>query len=159
MRLLFIRLHCALGAVGSSPHKTYTTTGTGLIVKQGSRQPRPLTCGLNAWRLANISGYTCECIYVCMYIYVCMHACMLCMCMYVCTCMYVCMHACTCMYVCMHACMYVCVHPSRLLSSPLPQVPWSQSEKDAEVVYRYVRRNRDPPHEDICMSFGYRDCV
>jgi len=93
IRVIFIHLHCALGAVIGAA-----------LAKQGSRRLSPLIGGLNAWRAANVGVYACVC--------VCTYACM-CLCMHVCACILhlrvrAHAHVCLCsMYMYMRMCLWI----------------------------------------------------
>ena len=90
---IFVRLHCALEAVGSSPHKTcshktYTTIDTGW-----SHYPARQQATTSTYRWSEgVARCKHKCVCMCMYLR-----------MYVCTMLYACMCV-----LCMHVCVYVC---------------------------------------------------
>ena len=81
IRLLFIRLHCALGAVSgaalSSPHKKYTTIGTVWSHCQARQQTTtPTYRGLEG-----VARCKHKCVCMCMYLR--MHVYTMCVCVFV----------------------------------------------------------------------------
>ena len=97
---IFVRLHCALEAVGSSPHKTYshktyTTIGTGWSYYPARQQATTSTYRWSEGVARCKHKCVCMCMYLRMYVCTMLYACMCVLCMHV----YV--------YVFMHACVYV----------------------------------------------------